>query len=380
VSEPSRLNYRTLVVLQPTTFCNINCAYCYLPDRQVRSVMDREVLRAAFETVLSSRLVKDPVVFLWHLGEPLTVPPAFYTDAFALADKAARRHGRTIRHGFQTNATLINDTWIRLLRDHQVMLGVSVDGPAFIHDRIRVTRAGAPTHARVMRGIHRLREAGIGFGAISVVTDFTLDHPEEFYDFFVTHAITDVGFNIDEVEGVNVSSSFGRDGDAISRYERFFARLLDRAEFHHGAVKIREAWTNMAALAFGAPDPVNNTNQPFRILNINSRGDVTTFCPELVTARTPDGRSLAMGNVLDDAPLEAMLDNPTFIEVAGQIAAGVQLCKDTCDYWSFCGGGSPSNKFFEHHRFDVAETRACRVHKKATVDVLLRHLEQRAGL
>lgn len=136
----------------------------------------------------------------------------------------------------------------------------------------------------------------------------------------------------------------------------------------------------MAALAFGAPDPVNNTNQPFRILNINSRGDVTTFCPELVTARTPDGRSLAMGNVLDDGPLESMLDNPVFIQVASQIATGVQMCKDTCDYWSFCGGGSPSNKFFEHHRFDVSETRACRVHKKATVDVLLRHLEQRAGL
>jgi uncharacterized protein len=88
----------------------------------------------------------------------------------------------------------------------------------------------------------------------------------------------------------------------------------------------------MAALAFGAPDPVNSTNQPFRILNISSRGDVRTFCPELVTARTPDGRPLAMGNVLDDGPLEAMLDNPVFIEVARQVAAGVWLCKDTCDY------------------------------------------------
>lgn len=382
MSEPSRLNYRTLVVLQPTTFCNIDCGYCYLPDRRDRSVMGPEVLRAAFETVLASRLVEDPVVFLWHLGEPLTVRPAFYREAFALADQAAQRHGRAIRHGFQTNATLINDTWIAMLREHRVMVGVSVDGPAFIHDRVRVTRSGAATHHRVMRGIRRLQDAGIGFGAISVVTDFTLDYPEEFYDFFVAHAITDVGFNIDEVEGANLSSSFevgGGGGDAIARYERFFARLLDRAEFHRGAVKIREAWTNMAALAFGAPDPVNNTNQPFRILNINSRGDVTTFCPELVTARAPGGRSLAMGNVLD-GPLDAMTDNPVFVEVARQVAAGVRLCKDTCDYWSFCGGGSPSNKFFEHGRFDVAETRACRVHKKATVDVLLRHLERRTGL
>jgi uncharacterized protein len=75
-----------------------------------------------------------------------------------------------------------------------------------------------------------------------------------------------------------------------------------------------------------------------------------------------------------------MLGSPAFRQVSSQIAAGVELCRTTCDYWSFCGGGSPSNKYFEQGRFNVAETRACRVHKKATVDVLLRHLEQRTGL
>jgi uncharacterized protein len=121
---------------------------------------------------------------------------------------------------------------------------------------------------------------------------------------------------------------------------------------------------------------VNNTNAPFRIFNIDHNGDVTTFCPELVTARTPSGDGFAMGNVLTDS-LDQLPDNPVFQRVSAEIAAGVQLCKDTCDYWAFCGGGSPSNKFFEHGRFDVSETRTCQVHKQATVDVLLRHLERR---
>jgi uncharacterized protein len=377
-TRPLRLNYRTLVVLQPTTFCNINCSYCYLPDRGANSLMSTEVLTAAFDTVLRSPLVEDPVVFLWHLGEPLSVPAGFYETAFALARAAADRYGRAVYHGFQTNATLINAAWTRLIKAHDIVMGVSVDGPAFIHDRVRVTRAGAGTHSRVMRGIGRLQDAGIGFGAISVVTDFTLDYPDEFYDFFVENSIADVGFNIDEVEGVNRSSSLGAVG-STERYERFLGRVLERSQHHRGAVKIREVWTNMAALAFGGPDPVNNTNQPFRILNVDSQGNLTTFCPELVTARTQDGRSFAMGNV-GDGPLEAMLDNPVFREVSSQVAAGVQRCKDSCDYWSFCGGGSPSNKFFEHGRFDVTETRTCRLHKKATVDVLLDHLERRTGL
>ena len=377
-SRPRRLNYRTLVVLQPTPFCNIDCSYCYLPDRGLTARMGGEVLRAAFDTTLASALVEDPVVFLWHLGEPLAVGTRYYEEALALAADAAERHGREVHHGFQTNATLIDDAWVDLIGRHGIIMGVSVDGPAFIHDRVRVTRARRGTHERVMRGIQRLQQADIGFGAISVVTDFTLDHPDEFYRFFAQNSICDVGFNIDEVEGANLTSSFA-EGSSTQRYAAFLDRLLQLSEEDGGVVKFREVWTNTAALAFGGPNPVNNTNQPFRILNVDHRGDITTFCPELVTARTADGGSFAMGNVLN-GPLESMLENPVFQKVSAEVAAGVQECRDSCEHWMFCGGGSPSNKFFEHGRFDVAETRACRVHKKTTVDVLLRHLERRAGL
>lgn len=377
-ARPGRLNYRTLVVLQPTTFCNIDCGYCYLPARTSKSIMSSDVVRASFDTILGSDLVEDPVVFLWHLGEPLTVLPSFYEDAFALARSAAQRYGRVIHHGFQTNATLINDEWLDLIERHGVIMGVSLDGPAFVHDRVRVTRKNAGTHRLVMRGVTRLQERGIGFGAISVLTDFTLDYPDEFLDFFVENGIADLGFNIDEIEGAHLTSSLGAAADT-RRYERFLERVLTRAEYHRGAIKIREVWTNMAALAFGSPDPVNNTNQPFRIINVDYRGDLSTFCPELVTARTPDGRSFAMGNVLTGG-LDAMLTNPVFELVSRQVSDGVRQCRDSCDYWSFCGGGSPSNKFFEHGRFDVSETATCRVHKKATVDVLLNHLERRTGL
>jgi uncharacterized protein len=370
-----RLRYRTLVVLQPTSFCNIDCRYCYLAERHASFRMPPQVLRAVFDRILASQVVEDPVVFLWHLGEPLTAGHAFFEEAFGYAGSAAKRNDREIHHGFQTNATLINDRWVDLIRRYSVMMGVSIDGPAFIHDRVRVNRAGRGTHAAVMRGISRLQTAGIGFGAISVLTDFTMDYPNEFYDFFVEHGIDDVGFNIDEVEGVNRVSSFGADA-SMERYREFLRRLLERAEYHRGAVKIREIWTNMAALAFGAPDPVNNTNQPFRIINIDHRGDITTFCPELVTAAKAAGQGFVLGNVLTHT-IDELGGSPAFVKLSNQVAAGVELCKQTCDYWAFCGGGSPSNKFFEHGRFDVSETRACRVHKQATVDVLLQHLERR---
>ena len=374
----TRQRYRTLVVLQATTFCNINCSYCYLPDRTQNMRMKPDVLRAAFNTVLSSSLVADPVVFLWHLGEPLAASPEFYEEAFKLAAKAADQYGRQIRHAFQTNATMINDAWVNLIKRHNIILGVSVDGPAFIHDRVRITRRGSGTHAAVMRGVTRLQEARIQFGTISVLTDFTLDYPDEFYDFFVGNGIVSIAFNVDEIKGVNRHSSLGSD-QSMERYKRFLTRVLERAEYHRGAVKIREVWENVAALAFGSLDPVNSTNRPFGILNIDHRGNISTFSPELVAARMVDGKDFAMGNVLTSS-LEEMLKDPVFQKVSSEIATGVQQCKDTCGYWALCGGGSPSNKFFEHGRFDATETRSCYVHKKGTVDVLMQYLERRTGI
>jgi uncharacterized protein len=370
--------HQTLVVLQPGTFCNINCSYCYLPDRGSSLRMSNAVLRAAFDVILGSSLVRDPFVFVWHLGEPLAVPTDFYEEAFGIAAEAARRHGRQIGHAFQTNGTLLNDAWVALITRHDVRIGVSLDGPAFIHDRHRRTRRDSGTHAAVMRGIGLLRESGTGFGVISVVTDYTLDYADEFYSFFLDQGISRVALNTEEIEGGNKSSSLAS-GDSVTRYERFFDQILELSELHAGAVKIREIWENAARLAFGGPGPVCATNQPFRNLTVDHLGNIATFSPELLTARTAAGPAFAMGNVLT-GPLDAMTGDPVFLKVSAEIAAGVELCRRTCAYWRFCGGGAPSNKFFEHGRFDVAETAACRVHKQATVRSVLRHLEHRAGL
>ena len=45
-----------IVVVQPTPFCNINCSYCYLPQRTDKTVMPQSTVRILFEQVFASRL------------------------------------------------------------------------------------------------------------------------------------------------------------------------------------------------------------------------------------------------------------------------------------------------------------------------------------
>src|SRR6516165_12587266 len=113
-----------LLVLQPTPFCNINCSYCYLPDRQSTKKMSPETLRHVFDWVFSSGLVREPFSLLWHAGEPLVMPVDFYEEAMTLLGRA-NRSGVTVYHSFQTNATLIDPRWCDFFRRHDVHLGVS---------------------------------------------------------------------------------------------------------------------------------------------------------------------------------------------------------------------------------------------------------------
>jgi uncharacterized protein len=371
-ADAHQVVHRPLVVMQPTTFCNIDCQYCYLPDRSNRKRMSINVIRRVAAEVFGTNLYSGEIAFLWHLGEPLSVPLDFYEEAFSEIARISQEYSRKYVHVFQTNATLMNEGWIALIKKHRVRMGVSLDGPAFIHDRQRVTRRGTGTHAAVLKGVRLLQQHDVSFGVIAVLTNFTLDYPDEFFNFYREYGISQVGYNIDEIEGVHTSTSFVHH-EALARYKRFVARIIQLSDSSGGAVRFREAWDNLRTIVTGT-DPYNLANKPLRILNFDVDGNFSTYCPELVAAKSDRYGDFIMGNILTNG-LDDLLTNPVFQLVNREVEEGLLLCERTCPYWSYCGGGEPSSKFFQYGRFDVAETTTCRIHKQATVDVLVDYLE-----
>lgn len=376
IADDRQVVHRPLVVLQPTTFCNIDCQYCYLPDRSARRRMPVEVIRRIAAEVLGTDLYDGEVAFLWHLGEPLSVPPDFYEEAFGEIARINRDYGREYVHVFQTNATLLTKAWIPLIKKHCVRMGLSLDGPAFIHDRVRTTRRGTGTHAAVLRGLQLLQKNGVPFGVIAVLTDFTLDYPDEFFAFYRDHGISRVGYNIDEIEGVHTSTSFVRD-EALARYKRFVARVVELADASGGAIRFREVYDNLRSIVMGN-EPYSLANKPLRILNFDVEGNFSTYCPELVAAKSDRYGDFVMGNILTSG-LNDLLANPVFQLVNREVEEGLALCERTCPYWRHCGGGEPSSKFFQYGRFNVAETTTCKIHKQATIDVLVDYLEAKSA-
>lgn len=364
-----------LLVIQPTPFCNIHCSYCYLPNRQSTRRMARDTLERAFEWVFSSGLVRRPFTLLWHAGEPMVVPPSFYDDAAAILARYDST-GDLVTQSFQTNATLITPEWCELIRRHRIRVGVSVDGPAFLHDARRRTRSGQGTLARVLKGIRLLRDAEIHVHVITVLTADSLSYPDELLDFYLENGLDDIAFNVEEIEGPNKTSSL-QGIEMQERFRRFLDRFLDLALHMDPPLRVREFECPAASALgkrIGAGERVQES-KPFAIVNVGCDGELSTYSPELLGLSSPRHGGFALGNVATDS-LPSVLASPRFQALDDEIARGVEMCRQQCRYFAFCGGGPPGNKFFENGTFASTETLFCRLHKQACFDVALDHLER----
>ena len=289
-----------LLVIQPTPFCNIDCSYCYLPDRQSKKQITRDVLEAIFERAFASGLVEHPFTVVWHAGEPCVLPPRFYKEAIAILE----RHntlGVRVDHSFQTNGTLIDAEWCAFIKSHNVRIGVSVDGPAFLHDRFRRTRGGKGTHTRVIQGMELLRSEGIPFHVITVLTGASLDYPDELYEFYRQYGISSVGFNVEEIEGPHRHSSL--EGSATyERVVRFFARFYDLAR-GDWPLHVRELHGATATI-FGAGEEMparSHEIAPLAIISVDCEGRFSSFSPELLGLKSEQYGDFEFGRVQTDS-------------------------------------------------------------------------------
>lgn len=377
----SRFGPINLVVIQPTSFCNLNCDYCYLPDRQVKNRLSLDLIEPIIKSVLTSPFVGCDFTVLWHAGEPLAVPISFYDEATALIREAERKYKTQplqIFQSIQTNATLINQAWCDCFRRNEIFVGVSIDGPAFLHDAHRQTYKGLGTHGATMRGISFLQKNEIPFNIISVLTVDSLDYPDEIFNFFMENGITDVGFNMEETEGVNQNSTLNQSG-IEARYRAFIKRFWDLTVQSNGVFKLRE-FESMCTLAYtGCRLDHTDMNKPFVIVNFDHQGNFSTFDPELLSIKTKQYGDFFFGNVLQD-DLLSIFESEKFQQIYQDMDRGVELCSQTCDYFGLCGGGAGSNKYWENGMFNSTETQACRYRIKAIADVVLEGLENSLGL
>jgi uncharacterized protein len=364
-----------LLVVQPTPFCNIDCRYCYLPDRSSKAVVAPDTLFNLFSQVFASGWVGDYLSVVWHAGEPMVLPIDFYREAFRTID-GLKPAELQLAHSFQTNGTLIDPAWCAFFADERVGVGVSIDGPKHFHDRHRLTRSGRGTFDRTIAGVRLLRRYQVPFHVISVLSAASMAAPREMFDFYVEEDIERVCFNVEESEGNHVSESFGEIG-VEAAYYRFLSEFWRLSASAPGKITfIREIEHAIQQVIRPADVPFHNQLvEPFAITSMDWAGNISTFSPELLGLKNPAYEDFLLGNINRDALVDLPY-RPNFTRMLADITAGVEKCREHCEYFSVCGGGEPVNKLAENGSFVSTETIYCRLTKMRATDLVLDALER----
>jgi uncharacterized protein len=134
------------------------------------------------------------VEFIWHGGETTLLPISFYEKAVLLQSQF-RRVGQVVRNTIQTNGTRLTSEWISFFRANQFAVGVSLDGPPELNDRVRVHPSGRGSSTEIRRGMDLLREGGVAFSVLMVIDEDALAMgPDSIFDFLLSSGVNNVGF------------------------------------------------------------------------------------------------------------------------------------------------------------------------------------------
>jgi uncharacterized protein len=144
--------------------------------------MADELLETYIQQLLEAHQIPE-VTLAWQGGEPTLMGLDFFKRSIEYVEKY-RKPNQRVLHTMQTNGTKLDDEWCVFFKEHNFLIGLSVDGPKKMHDAYRVNKGGEGSFDLVMNGLEYLRKHEVDFNVLCTVHAANADHPLEVYRFF----------------------------------------------------------------------------------------------------------------------------------------------------------------------------------------------------
>ena len=322
--------------------CNMDCRYCYYLEKQ-RLYPDGAPLRMR-EPLLEQYIVQqidaapEPTInFCWHGGEPTILGLDYFRTIVELQRKH-RPGGRRIVNGLQTNGVLLDEEWCRFLAAERFGVGLSIDGPAELHNRYRVNRGGGRTHREAVRAFKLLRRHRVNCNLLCVVHDGNVRYPMQVYRFLRDIGGTYIGFlpmvARDEAGGVTPETV---PADALGE---FLCDVFDewvRHDVGSVAVQIVDEATRPAR---GVDHSLCIFRETCGDIPVVERNGDFYCCDHFVD---PAHR---LGNIRE-TPLVALLESAQQRAFGDAKRDSLPRCCRACEVRSMCNGGCPKDRFIQ---------------------------------
>jgi uncharacterized protein len=182
------------VLVKPASAdCNMHCNYCFYLDRAAlypgckRHRMSGEVLEILVRSYMAT--TQPQYVFAWQGGEPTLMGLDFYERVVSLQSKYGHQ-GASVANHLQTNGLLLDDKFAKFLAKFCFLVGVSLDGPARIHDLYRTSAKGDGSHTQVRKNIGRLIQNGVDVNILTLVNNASVNAAKEIYGYLRDEGFT----------------------------------------------------------------------------------------------------------------------------------------------------------------------------------------------
>lgn len=329
------MKYVTVMLKPASSLCNMRCKYCFYADvsslRQVRSfgMMTQDTARRVIANIFTALEPGDHVTLSFQGGEPTLAGLEFYR--FFVNTVTEHANGRIgVSYTLQTNGYLIDEDWCAFLKEHDFLVGLSLDGAAVYHDANRVDAAGEGTFKRIMSTKTLFDRYGVAYNILSVLTRELARHPRQVWSFLLEQNIRYVQFipclgSLEEADDVHALTP--------ERYGSFYSQLfpLWLEQYKKGnyiSVKLFDDLINL--LAFGQCNACGLMGFCHAQIIVEADGSVYP-CDFYVLDQYRVG-SLA------EQPLHEIMSDPAMDAFQRRQRREQPLCS-SCRYQKMCRGG-----------------------------------------
>lgn len=324
----------TAIVRPVSNVCNLSCYYCYNKRESFsRSthIMKVDVLDSTVSSFIGSDC--EIVKFLWHVGEPLLAGLDFFQNATKLQKiyTAQQSSSVIVRNNLQTNGLLLNKEKIEFFVSEKFHIGVSIDGPDYIHDQNRYDHFGKGSHNSVVNKIRMLKEMRGQFGALSVVTKSSLSYAHDIFDFFISEGLMDMHFS-PYAEIDPETNKLSKKSITAEEFGNFVIEIFEAWKIlNNPSIKVRIIDNFLQGLLGGKIEVCTFARNCGHHLLVEINGDV------FICGRNANDEKFHIGNITHEK-ISNIITSQIFQEMVERMRSISETCKK-CKWLNLCKGG-----------------------------------------
>ena len=319
--------------------CNLNCSYCYyltktsLFPNSHSYKMKEDVLEAYIKNAIESSDAST-VQFVWHGGEPTLLGINYYKKVIEFQKKYSDDSVQCINI-IQTNGVLLNESWCKFFKDEKFWVGLSMDGPAKLHNANRKDKVNGPTFKEVINAYTLLRDFGIDPDVLCTLNATTAKHPAEIYNFFRDLNVRWLQFL--PIVQIRPDGTLSKESVLPSDLGYFLTKVFDMwVRNDVGKIDVQTFFETLMAYANGQSILCINAKYCGNVLVVEHDGGIYS-CDHFVN------EDHYLGNVVDTTLIEAF-NSPFQTEFSeAKYNTLPEKCLN-CKYLFACNGGCPKDR------------------------------------